>query len=86
MTRRLKVFLPKWMRWFILALFAPIWGLMLYVTFLSPDRAGRLPPVGFVLVSITLLVVAVFVWLSSAGRLPTHVIEIEEDDVPRPPR
>jgi hypothetical protein len=84
MTKRLKVYLPKWMRWFILALLAPVWGLMLYETIFGPDRADRLPPVGFALVSTTLLLVAVFVWLSSAGRLPTHIVEIEEDDAAKP--
>jgi len=83
MTRRLKVFLPKWMRWFILALLGPIWGLMLYATFFDPNRAARMSPVEFALVTLVLVAAATVVWLSASGRLPTHVVEIEEDEDPR---
>ncbi|HEY3215020.1 MAG TPA: hypothetical protein VGK93_00870 [Candidatus Eisenbacteria bacterium] len=80
MTKRLKVFLPKWTRWIVLAVLVPIWGLLLYSTFSSSDHPARTAPLEFMFATLVLAAVAAVIWLSASGRLPTHVVEIEEDD------
>ena len=86
MKKVMKVYVSKRVGWFVVALLAAIWGFVLYLTFWSHDRASQMSRPGFAFTTLVLLIVAVFVSLSASGRMPTHVIEIDDDDDPKPPR
>jgi hypothetical protein len=79
MKKRVNIYMPRWMRGFVIAVTAPIWGMLFYVTFFMPEE--NLPPLAFGIVSFVLLLVVGMVWLT-AGRLPIYVAEIEDEPPP----
>ena len=79
MGRKLKVYLPPYMRWVVAALLAIAWGLITYQTFYTDTGRQEIGVVGWALISALLLGVGGLVWAMASGRLPAYIIE-EEDD------
>ncbi|QQS23252.1 hypothetical protein IPM19_01650 [bacterium] len=79
MKRTKKLYLPKWQRWFLIPLFVVIWSFITYLNFFGPQEAREeMGTIGYVMISIILLGLAVMMWLLSSGKLPAYIIE--EDD------
>lgn len=79
MGRKLKVYLPPYMRWVVAALLAIVWGLITYQTFFTDQGRQEIGVVGWALISALLLGVGGLIWAMASGRLPAYIIE-EEDD------
>jgi hypothetical protein len=79
MGRKLKVYLPPYMRWVVAGFLAITWGVITYRTFLTPT--GRQDPgiLAWALVTVLLLGVGAMIWAMASGKLPAYIIE-EEDD------
>lgn len=77
MGKRSKVFLPAWMRWFIVPMLIVVWALITYLTFATPGGSD-LGTIGWLIITLILVVVGVVMWLMTSGTLPAYVIE-EED-------
>lgn len=73
-----KVYLPKWMTWFGLAMVLPMWGWMTYLAFFTPDDGDDLGLVGWLVVTVVLGVVAGVLYLMGQRKLPAYLIDLEE--------
>lgn len=80
MAKRMRVFLPSWVRWVLLPVLLLVWGLVTYSTFFTAEGRAELGLVGWLLVTAILLVIGVMVWLMASGRLPAYIIEAEDRD------
>lgn len=78
MGKRSKVFLPAWMRWFIVPMLIVVWGLITYLTFATPDGSD-LGVIGWLAITLILVLVGAVMWLMTSGTLPAYIIE-EEDE------
>jgi hypothetical protein len=74
-----KIYLPKWQRYFIVPFFVLVWLIVLYQEFFSAE-AGQLGSVGFVLMTIVFLGVALMIWFMTTGKLPAYIMEEEVED------
>jgi hypothetical protein len=79
MGRKLKVYLPPYMRWVVAAFLAIAWGLITYQTFCTDQGRQEIGIVGWALITGLLLGVGGLIWAMASGRLPAYIIE-EEDD------
>lgn len=74
-----KVYLPKWISWFTLAMIAPIWGWLTYMAlYPPPGKEDELGFAGWLVLTIVLLGSVVMVFLMSHKRLPAYIVEEEE--------
>ena len=80
--RRMKVYLPKWVRWMLIPLFAVIWVIMTWGIWGGDEPRARDDMMGWWVATIVLAFVAVLIWLMSSGKLPAYEIEVVEDDRP----
>ncbi len=80
MTKKMKAFLPRWVLWILLPMLALIWGIVTYAAFGTASGREELGMVGWLGVTLVLVLVAVMLWLMAAGRLPAYIIEIEDSD------
>ena len=83
MIRRSKVFLPRWVRWFVVVMLALEWGFVSWLTFFQPDQSERIDIGVWAIVSIVLVMVGVLVGLSASRKLPIYEVESEEEEPPR---
>ena len=79
MGRRMKVYLPSYMRWIVLGFLAIAWGLITYQTFVSGTGRQEIGVVGWALITALLVGVGALIWAMASGKLPAYIIE-EEDD------
>lgn len=79
MARKMKVFLPRWVLWILLPILALIWGIITYVAFATTTGQEELGMVGWLGLTLILVLVAVMVWLMGSGRLPAYIITEAED-------
>lgn len=80
MAKKMKAFLPRWVLWILLPMLTLIWGINTYAAFATPSGREELGMVGWLGVTLVLVLVGVMVWLMASGRLPAYVIEIEDSD------
>ncbi len=80
MPKRSKVFLPTWIRWVVLPILLVAWGMVTYQTFVWPGGREDLGLVGWVGVTVIVVLVGAMVWLMSSGRLPAYIIEESDDE------
>lgn len=80
MPKHSKVFLPKWMRWFIIPIVFVVWVMMTYEAFWTARDGASLGFVGWLVVSAICGLVATVVWLMSTGKLPAYLIEDDSND------
>jgi len=80
MPKRMKIFLPRWVVWFILPLLTLAWGVITYIAFATPEGRDELGLIGWIGVTLILLLVGVVMALMASGKLPAYVIELENDD------
>jgi hypothetical protein len=79
MGRKLKVYLPPYMRWVVTGFLAATWSVITYQTFFT--ETGRQDPgvLAWALVTALFLAVGALLWAMASGKLPAYIIE-EEDD------
>lgn len=67
------------MLWIVLPLLAVVWATITYVTFGTPQ--GREDPgvVGWLAVTVVVVLIGAMLGLMALGRLPAYIIEVEED-------
>lgn len=80
MRKRYRVFLPKSIRWLIMPIFLFVWVIITVATFLPGDSAERPDFFVWLMVTVVLLFIGVFMWMHSSGRWPVYILEAEEDD------
>lgn len=80
MPKTMKVFLPRWILWILLPLFALIWAIITYSAFATPSGREELGVVGWLGVTLVVAVVAVMVWLMATRRLPAYLVDVEDID------
>jgi hypothetical protein len=86
MPRRMKIFLPRWVMWFILPLLILVWGVITFIAFATPAGQDELGLFGWIGLTLVLLLIAVMMLLMSSGKLPAYLIELEDDDNAPPKR
>lgn len=79
MAKKLKVFLPRWVLWILLPVLTLIWSIITDAAFATPSGREELGIVGWLGVTLVLVLVGVMLWLMASGRLPAYVIEVVED-------
>lgn len=79
MGKKMKVYLPSWTRWFLIPLFLMIFLLVSYLQFFTAEGLGEGGFLGWLLITVIMLGVAIMIWLMSSGRLPAYIIEEEEN-------
>jgi len=79
MGRKLKVYLPSYMRWVVAGFLAIAWGLITYQTFYTDKGRQEIGVLGWALITALLLGVGGLIWAMASGKLPAYIIE-EEDD------
>ena len=79
MGRKLKVYLPPYMRWVVMGFLAIAWGVITYQTFGTEQGRQEIGVLAWALISVLLLGVGGLIWAMAAGKLPAYIIE-EEDD------
>jgi hypothetical protein len=77
-TKKMKVFLPRWVLAVVLPMLAVLWAIVTYVTFATP-QGQDLGVLGWLGVTVVILLVGVMLWLMT-GRLPAYIIQIEDAD------
>ncbi|MFQ5742423.1 MAG: hypothetical protein ACE5HV_02410 [Acidobacteriota bacterium] len=80
MRKLLRVYLPRWTGWFVTVLLVPVWLLVTWAAFFSPDPDDRLPLPAYLLVCGIFGVILVVVWLLASRRVPAYLIEMEVDE------
>lgn len=79
MTKRMKAYLPRGTLWVLLLVLAAVWGVITYVAFGTPVGRNDFGLIGWIGMSVVILLVGIMIWLMSSGRLPAYILEIEED-------
>lgn len=77
---QIRVYLPTWVRWFVLAIFIPIWGFLTWGAF-AGFEGEKLPLFAWVMVTFVFLIIGVMLFLTSSRRLPFRILEIDDEDV-----
>jgi hypothetical protein len=79
---QIKVYPAPWMRWFVLALLVPVWIFITYSTFILTGE-DRVPVYVWVFVTVIFAFVGTMLFLGGARRMPTHVLEVDDEDIKR---
>lgn len=79
MGRRMKVYLPPWMRGMVSVFLLLAWGVITYQAFFTDSGRRELGVVGWALISALLLAVGAVIWAMASGKLPAYIVE-EEDE------
>jgi hypothetical protein len=77
MKKTKKIYLPKWQRWYIAPMMIGIWLFITYIEFFS-NSTDKMGTVGYVFISLILLLPLIMIWKMTNGDLPAYIIE--EDD------
>jgi hypothetical protein len=77
-AKKMKAFLPRWVLWILVPVLALIWGMITYEAFVTPSGREGLGIVGWLGVTLVLVLVGVILWLMASGRLPAYVIEVDD--------
>lgn len=75
-----KVYLPGWMRWFVIPLILVMWGILTYQTFAAPGGRESLSLLGWLGLTLLLAGIGVVVWFMTNGTLPAYVIKSENGE------
>ena len=75
-----KVYLPKWMTWFTLAMIVPIWAWITYQALIVGPDDGGVGAGAWVVTTVILAVVSVVMVLMGQRKLPAYLLEVGEDD------
>lgn len=79
MGKRSKVFLPGWIRWFITPLLLAMWALVTYQIFGPSSGRNDLGIMGWLGITLMLILIGGVIWLMASGKLPAYIIEQEDD-------
>lgn len=79
MKSRKKVYLPKWQRFFVVPLMLLIWLFITYMEFFNPGNNEKMGLLGYLIMTTIFLGVGVVMWLMTSGKLPSYIIEEEEE-------
>lgn len=74
-----KVYLPKWMTWFGLAVLVPMWLWISYRVFLTETGRSDLGLTGWAVVTLVMGIVAAILVLMGKRKLPAYLVEVDED-------
>lgn len=74
-----KVYLPKWMTWFGLAVLVPMWLWISYRVFLTESGRSDLGLSGWAVTTVVMAVVATIMVLMGKQKLPAYLVEVDED-------
>jgi hypothetical protein len=78
-NKRVRVYLPKHVRWLVLPILGVVWVVLTVAAFLPSENPRGPDLVAWALGTLVLGFVAVVIWLQSSGRWPAYLLEIEED-------
>lgn len=81
--RRMKVFLPRWIRWVLPPFFVVIWALMTWLVWFSGEIQEQEDVIGWWIATFVLLFVAGLLWAMTSGKLAAYEIELDLDDESR---
>lgn len=76
----MKAFLPRWILWIAFPMLAVMWGIITYVAFATAEGQQDLGMLGWLGVTLFLLLLGIMFWLMGSGRLPAYIIEIDDTD------
>ncbi len=84
MAKRMKAYLRRWILWIVLPMLGSVWAVVTYLTFWTADGRQDLGLVGWIVITVMIVLAGVMLWLMASGRLPTYILEmeIEDDDAP----
>ena len=60
-------------------MFVGLWLFITYMEFFNPKSNDEMGMVGYVFISVLFLGLAVMMWLMTSGKLPSYIIEEEEE-------
>ena len=75
-----KVYLPKWMTWFALAMIVPIWAWITYQALVVGPAEGGVGLGGWVMTTVILAAVSVVMVLMGQRKLPAYLLEMGDED------
>jgi hypothetical protein len=80
MAKKMKAYLPRWLLGILLPILTLIWGMVTFAAFGTASGREELGVVGWLGITLILVLVGVMLWLMASGRLPAYIIELEESD------
>lgn len=80
MSKLRKVYVPKWMTWFGLAMLVSMWAWISYRVFLTPGGREDLGVGGWAITTVIMGVVATVLVLMGKRKLPAYLIAAEDEE------
>lgn len=80
MSKLHKVYLPKWISWFGLAVAVPMWAWITYRALFTASGRAELGVVGWLAMTVVIGTVATVLVLMGQRKLPAYLLEIEDDE------
>lgn len=80
MARRRRIYVPKWVRAFVIPLLVVLWGFVTYLAFYTEQGRAEMGVIGWLFLTVILLLIGGMLWLMSSGKLPAYEIEEDEDE------
>lgn len=74
-----KLYLPRWMSWFGLAVLVPMWLWITYRVFFTAGGRSDLGVDGWVVTTIVMGVMGTVMVLMGRRKLPAYLLELEDD-------
>lgn len=78
MTKRKRVYLPKWQRWYFTPMFVGIWGFITYMEFWNPSNSEKLGLIGYGFFTLLFLGIGSMLWAMTSGKLAAYEIDDSE--------
>lgn len=75
-----KVYLPKWITWFTLAMIVPMWGWITYQSLFVGSAESDVGLAGWIVATVVLVLFAVLMVLMGKRKLPAYLLEIEDEE------
>lgn len=73
-----KVYVPRWVPWFMQLIIVPVWLWITYRVFFSDAANGDLDVGGWLVMTLMFAAVSVMTFLMGYRKLPVYVIEQED--------
>lgn len=76
----MKAYLPRWMLWIVMPMLVLVWGVITYVTFGTPEGREEPGVLGWLVLTVIVVLVGVMVYLMASGRLPAYILDMDDDE------
>ncbi|HWP37937.1 MAG TPA: hypothetical protein VNL18_10340 [Gemmatimonadales bacterium] len=80
MGKKMKAYLPRWMLWIVMPMLVLVWGVITYVTFGTPEGREEPGVLGWLVLTVIVVLVGVMVYLMASGRLPAYILDMDDDE------